>query len=345
MDTMKRENWSSTRRREWRRWISFVALAIMVCLSDGGASAEQASGVTAVRIGYTKLRISLPIFVAEQLGLFRKHGIDAKLEAYDTGQPLGQALVEGKIDVGGYFGFPISFNGILRTKRPLLFISLQQEDRVNRISFFLRKKTAPGQKPQIASIKDLRGKRVGILPTIVYKATLEALLRKYGVNPSEVTIQMVEPSLEPQLLASGGVDALYTIDPAATAAIASGVAEIVDPNRSESADLYGEPFPFGSFYISKQWAEANPALTSRIADALDEAIVYINAHQKEAKESLRPYLPAAYHSQIPLYGPALYLTTAQSKEEDVARLARKFKEIGVIPQEIDVTGTVYHVKP
>jgi NitT/TauT family transport system substrate-binding protein len=296
-------------------------------------------------MGYAKLRISLPIFVAQERGLFRKHGIDAKLEMYDTGQSLGQALAEGKIDVGGYFAFPISFNGMLRTKRRLYFLTLQQEDRVNRISFFLRRKTPPGQKPQITSVKDLKGKRVGILPTIVYKATLEALLRKSGVDPASVTIQPTDPMLQAQLLASGGVDALYTNDPAATGAIAAGIAEVVDPNHSESAALYGEPFPFGTFYISQEWAAANPALTRAIAAALDEAIAYINGHQVEAKETLRPYLPPVFRGQIPLYGPASYLTTAETHEEDIAKLARKFKEIGVVPQDVDVKGTVYHAAP
>lgn len=311
----------------------------------GAPSPEPAPTLTAVRMGYARLRISLPIFVAQERGLFRKHGIDAKLEMYDTGQSLGQLLAEGKIDVGGYFAFPISFNGMLRTKRRLYFLTLQQEDRVNRISFFLRKKTPPGQKPQITSVKDLKGKRVGILPTIVYKATLEALLRKAGVDPGSVTMQPTDPMLQAQLLANGGVDALYTNDPAATGAIAAGIAEVVDPNHSESAELYGEPFPFGTFYVSQAWATANPALTRAIAAALDEAVTYIDGHQAEAKEALRPYLPPMFQGQIPLYGPALYLTTAESREEDVAKLARKFKEIGVVSQDVDVKGTVYHAAP
>jgi NitT/TauT family transport system substrate-binding protein len=324
---------------------ALCAAAPRASRSQSGAAGAPAPGLTAVRMGYARLRISLPIFVAQQRGFFRKHGIDAKLEMYDTGQSMGQALAEGKLDVGGYFAFPISFNGMLRTKRRLYFLTLQEEDRVNRISFFLRRKTPPGQQPQITSVKDLKGKRVGILPTIVYKATLEALLRKYGVDPASVTIQPTDPMLQAQLLANGGVDALYTNDPAATGAIAAGVAELVDPNHSESAELYGEPFPFGTFYVSQEWAAKNPALTRAIAAALDEAIAYIEGHQLEAKEALRPYLPPVFQGQIRLYGPAHYLTTAESREEDVAKLARRFKEIGVVSEDVDVKGTVYHATP
>ena len=52
-------------------------------------------------IGVSTLRISLPVFVAEQHGLFAKHGIDAEVRRYDTAQPLADELGAGRIDAGG----------------------------------------------------------------------------------------------------------------------------------------------------------------------------------------------------------------------------------------------------
>lgn len=43
-------------------------------------------------IGISLLRISLPVFVAEQHGLLKKHGIDAEVRRYDTAQPLADEL-------------------------------------------------------------------------------------------------------------------------------------------------------------------------------------------------------------------------------------------------------------
>src|SRR5476649_2908425 len=51
-----------------------------------------------IRIGYSRLSISLPIFAAQELRLFQKNGVNPQLEMYENGQALGQALVEGKID-------------------------------------------------------------------------------------------------------------------------------------------------------------------------------------------------------------------------------------------------------
>lgn len=59
-----------------------------------------------VTIGYSQLRISLPIFVAAERGLFAKHGLAVTLRPYDTAQPMVQALAEGKLDLAGYSALP-----------------------------------------------------------------------------------------------------------------------------------------------------------------------------------------------------------------------------------------------
>jgi ABC-type nitrate/sulfonate/bicarbonate transport system substrate-binding protein len=312
--------------------LAFSAMAL--------APATRAWAAEPVRIGYSRLRISLPVFAAQELGIFQKNGVDAQLEMYDNGQTLGQALVEGKIEVGGYLATPISFNGILRTGRKMYFVTTMLEDQQHRVSFLLRRKPASGSEPTIKSIADLKGKKVGIFPTFAYKATLEALLKTHGVDPADVTIQQTEPQLEPQLLASGGVDALYTIDPAATAAIASGAGELIE-SEVEAPQVFGQPFPFGTSLISKDWADANPELTRRIVRSLDEAIVYIDAHPREAKAFLRKYLSQVYQSQVDLYADALFLTSADSTEEMFTKIASEYRSIGIITRDIDLRGAIY----
>jgi ABC-type nitrate/sulfonate/bicarbonate transport system substrate-binding protein len=304
-----------------------------------GASAEDS-----VRIGYSRLRISLPVFAAEELGLFQKNGINAQLEMYDNGQSLGEALVEGKIDVGGYLATPISFNGILRTGRKMYFVTTMLEDQKHRVSYLLRRKPAPGQQPTIKTIADLKGKKIGIFPTFAYKATLQVFLKKYGVDPADVTVQQTDPQIEPQLLASGGVDALYTIDPAATATIALGIGELIEP-EAEAPLLFGEPFPFGQALIGKDWADAHPDLTKRIVKSLDEAILYVNAHPKEAKQFLHKYLSEVYQTQIDLYPDALYLTSAETTDEIYTRIEKQYRALGIITQDIDLHGAIYHGSP
>lgn len=64
--------------------------------------ASPAPGGERIRVGYSRLGISLPIFAAQELGLFQQNGVNPELEMYENGQTLGQAPVEGNMDVGGY---------------------------------------------------------------------------------------------------------------------------------------------------------------------------------------------------------------------------------------------------
>jgi NitT/TauT family transport system substrate-binding protein len=332
-------------------WISATALLFAPetgCRKVSGASEGDADGhplpSEQVRIGYSRLAISLPVFAAQELGLFQVNGVDVQLEQYDNGQLVGQAVLEGKIDIGGYLATAIGFNGVLRTGHRMYFVTAQLEDQQHRVSYLLRRKTPEGRQPEIRSVADLKGKRVGIFPTLAYKAILEALLRKSGVDPGSVTIQQTDAPLQPQLLASGGVDALFTIDPAGTAAISSGAGELVGA-EVESPQLFGEPFIFASELISKEWADAHPDLARRVVKSLDEGAQYVNAHPKEAKAFLKKYLAPVYWPQINLYPDPLYLTSADAKDEFYARVASKYLEIGVIPKPIDLTGAVYHGDP
>src|SRR4051812_31419489 len=124
-------------------------------------NAASRSQQTHLEIGYSALRISLPIFVAQERGIFAKHGLVVQLRRYDTAQPLMQALAEKKIDLGGYTALPISYSAIIRSHEKLVFITAMIEDHDHRISYLLRKKTPNGGLPLIKSIADLRGRRIG----------------------------------------------------------------------------------------------------------------------------------------------------------------------------------------
>ena len=70
-------------------------------------------------IGYPSLRIALPVFVAQENGYFKEQGLNVMLEEYQTAQPMMDALVSGKIDIGGFCALPITFGAIARSKTGL----------------------------------------------------------------------------------------------------------------------------------------------------------------------------------------------------------------------------------
>lgn len=324
-----------------KKSLSFLAVVIILLfVSCDNSKQTNNGGLKEVEIGYSRLRISLPVFVAKEKGIFEKNGIDAKLTMFETAQPLMQALVAGKIDVGGYTALPITYNGMIRSKKELYFVTTMEEDSLHRISYLLRKKRENGQSAEIGSIEDLKGKTIGILPTSAYKAWISEILRANGVDPEkDVVIQQIAPPQQLQALKSGGVDALFTNDPAATTALVSGVAESIN-NFVEVPKYIMSPFPFGSFNVSKEWGDQNPELFLGIIKSLNEAIDYIESHQKDAKLSMQPYLPEQFKDDVLKYPDVEYDRTDESDDAVYIEIAKRYFQMGIISEEIRLEGLV-----
>jgi NitT/TauT family transport system substrate-binding protein len=313
---------------------ALIALAVVAGLLGGG-SGPAWSAPAKVTVGYSKLRISLPIFVAAKHGYFADEQLDVTLQSFDTAVPLMDALVAGHLPMGGFTAFPITFNSMLRSGTPLYFVGLLQEDSEHPISMLLRKKGAA-----ISGVADLKGKRVGILPTIAYRKWLEVVLQKNGVDPATVAIIDVQPALTASSLESGAIEAAFTNDPAATACLRKGVAELVTP-EALVPKYFGSPFPFGAFNISKAYADTHPDVVKRIVRALNRAVDFVNANPADAKAAMRPFLPEEQRQFVAFYPDALFVRSDKVDGAVLKKMAQSLLDLGIIKQPISLDGLLY----
>jgi NitT/TauT family transport system substrate-binding protein len=283
-------------------------------------------------IGVSQLRISLPIFVAKEKGLFKKNGLDVSFVYYNTAQPLMQSLVEGKVKLAGYTALPIIYNGMQRSKKELLFLTTMVEDDKHRISYLLKKKGST-----ITDIKSLEGKKIGILPTIAYSAWVKEILKVNGVNIDKTTITPIAPMQQGQSLANGAVDALFTNDPVATTVIDKNIGELLSQDV-DCAKYIANPFPFGSFNVDKKWADSHPKELDKVRKSLNEAVEFVNSHPQEAKLLMKNHIPDAFKPYVSKYPDALYLKTYESSDKIFNDIAEKYLEIGIIKKPMKLDG-------
>ncbi len=273
--------------------------------------------VRAVIVGVSSLRISLPVFVAAQRGLFAKHGVDVVLRPFDTAQPLPDELAAGRIDAGGYVAFPILF-GPTAPAPHLRVLTAVVEDAAHPLTWLLVKKGSG-----LHGTAALRGRKIGILPTVAYKQWLEAVLRHDGVGLDEVTVLPIAPGLEIDALERGGIDALFTGDPMATSALSRGVAEPAT-DTPDVPRVLGDPFLFGTFAVTEQLATSKPALAHGLRDALDEAISILEADPAEGPRSMAPYVRESERPFVERYPRTRFLRSSQvgrDQLESALRLA------------------------
>lgn len=312
------------------------AIAVLLCsLVVGCAGDEAASGASssAIEVGYSALRISLPVLVAQDRGLFRRRGLDVTLKRYETAQPLVEEVLDGRIDAGGYAALPIVLTAAARDGSTVRLATALVEDEAHPISYLLRAKGGGA----IASIGDLRGRRLGILPTVAYERWAAAVLRHAGVDPASVTIVPIAAPQQAQALASGGVDGLLTNDPMATAAIARGVAEPLGDAAPVPRALAGE-LVFGSFLLSPALVRDRPAIAAALVAALDDAIAAIDADQAGARRILQPFVRETERPFVDRYPDARYRPSRALDDAALAREVAAMQRVGILDRSIDVRG-------
>ncbi len=307
-------------------------LIILVILAIGIIvfSTKDQTTDNSVTIGYSALRISLPVFVAQEKGYFKEEGLNIKLERFDTAQPLIDALVTGSIEAGGYTALPIAYSAMLRSKTPLLFTTALLEDKDHRLSYLI----VPNKTPGDFTIKNLTKKKVGIRPTAAYKAWFTEILKHYAIDPYNVEVTPIDPSLELTALQSGQVDALFTNDPVATTVIQKGVGRLLSGDI-ETIETFGSPFLFGSFNIRKDFAIAHPETANKIAHALDRAIIFITDHQAESKQLLTQYLAPTQAPFVSFYPDSLYQTSLSTDRVQFQHTTDTYYDLGLIPEHIN----------
>lgn len=334
-----------------RRLVVVLAISAAACARTEPAPAETPAPIT---IGYSALRISLPVFVAQERGLFRAHGLRVTLRRYDTAQPLVEEVLDGRLDAGGYAAIPIvlTASGLTRSRHsrsapdgsdhvapPLHLATALIEDDAHPVSALLARR-GDGAPTRVA---DLGGCRIGILPTVAYRKWLEAVLRADGVDPATVHIIPLPPAQQLQQLDDGAIDALFTGDPMATAAIARGLGHSLAPAPVPHA--LGGRVLFGSFLLSTELTQQRPRVAARVVAALDDAIAIIAREGRATYATMTPYVRGAERAFLTRYPAPLFidsrsLTPALLRSE-LALEAR----IGIVEHAIDASDWIQRGTP
>ena len=182
---------------------ALFAIALILSIASAKDSWGQAQTLTAF---YTAHVVSMtPMWIAQETGLFKKHGADVRLVFIGSG-PLGTtSILAGEVDIGIIGGFaPI--RAFLSGAKNLVIIGQSKTYMVGSIV---------GRK-EIANVQDLKGKRLGIdrigsNPDMYTQASLA----RFQIDPLRDLsyLQLGSTSQGIPALKSGAIDAFTTSSP------------------------------------------------------------------------------------------------------------------------------------
>ena len=237
--------------------------------------ATGAHGQDKIRVGYGSLSTSYAaIWVAGEARLFHKNGIDAEV-LYLESALVRTALLTGDIAMGGMSGTTMAAPR-LQGADPILIASFSNSLQYRLVA-----------RPDIRTVADLKGKRVGVAGFgLGAHRGAQIMLAKLGLNP-DTDVTMLQIGGDPTRLAallSGTIDASVFNPPLHKRAAEAGMrvlANIEDMGFSVQAS---------ALVTTDRFTKKNYDLTRRAIRSIIESIHLIKTNPEITKRSIRKYL-------------------------------------------------------
>ncbi|MEV8593388.1 ABC transporter substrate-binding protein [Streptomyces sp. NPDC052013] len=325
-----------------RTAVAASAAVLLAPLTACGGSAEAGDGSTiTVTVGYQSKTINTVTAgtLLRSLGSFEKqlralddgHTYKVEWQDYATGAPITAQMTAGKIDIGSMGDFPLLINAARgqQLNRPTRLVSVTGYNLRGGLNTVV---TAPDS--GLASLKDLKGRKVSTSVGSAADGTLVRALQRAGLDPGKDIEKLnQQPAVGASALAAGSADALsqFVAWPGLLA------------HQGKAKALYdGAQLNLPTFHgvtAREDFAKRRPAVLEAFLKAQAEATDYLNdqpvaAAEKVAEATGLPaevvYLYNGAHG-IATFDPAIrpQLVSALKQDVPILKSARLTGDVDV----------------
>jgi NitT/TauT family transport system substrate-binding protein len=235
----------------------------------------NANSAAPVRLAYSSISGAMgPLWVAHDLGIFNRHGLDVQLLYIGGGSVATQALIGGDVQF-----VRLGANSVIQASLRGAGIKMIGNT-INTLVFSLM------SRPEIQTAKDLKGKKIGV--TRLGGSTdfaLDLALKKWGFKRGS-DVAVIQTGGMPQLLGAitaGIVDAGVVSPPTNLSAAKLGLKELVDFGE------IGIVYPNSPLATSQQFLDRNRTTALRVLQAYAEGIHRVKTDKEGTMKVLARY--------------------------------------------------------
>jgi ABC-type nitrate/sulfonate/bicarbonate transport system substrate-binding protein len=243
------------------------AVVLLLLAWSGAASAQTkmtiATGVDPVFSAY---------YVAQQEGLFKKHGLDVRINTGPSGSAMVSFLINGQIESA--FGSEIA--GVSNHNLDPNVVVVAQATRLVRWIAIVGR--------NIDTLDQLKGKKIGVARGSGGEVFWLALIDKLKLNAADYTVVNVEAPEMVAALERGNIDAYAVWEPWVTRGLAAvkNTKVLKDQENILEQGVY--------IYMNLGWIKKNPEQAEGFVRALVEATDVINKDRKRAAKDVSDFL-------------------------------------------------------
>ncbi len=309
------------------KWQRFLLISLCFSVIISLLHCKKVAGE--INIGYLEFSSNLPLFVALEKGFFKEEGLVVNPIKLGSTNEAMNALIVGSLD--GTVGNGLSTLFAIWQNSPdhfkLYLPCVETLDHF--VAHLLVKKDSP-----INTIEDLKGKKVGTYEGSSQLMYLKLFFQNFLDPDKDISIVQVGTQMQVGALDAGQIDALFTLEPYASVALAKGIAQdlIINPRVKYILN----PFPAGANTFSTKFIDNNPGLVKKMYNAFAKASDFILSNEDEAKELLVKYTPldeeTALYSNVYEW---LQIEASSQYGPAIQSLADMMFEFGILKQKVN----------
>jgi NitT/TauT family transport system substrate-binding protein len=249
-----------------------AVLGLTAC--GGGSSSDNSSGPTVkIMVGGIDKQIYLPYHLAQDLGLYKKYGVNVELSTEQNGGVgAEEAMASGQVDMSGaWYIHAVDFQS-------------KGKDVINLVQL----SGAPGERVMctpdsgVHSAADFKGKTVGV--TDLGSGTDELtqfLASQHGISKDQYnTVAVHAGSTAIAAIQRKSADCVMTTQPTVGALTSMNLANTaVDLATTEGASkALGGAWPAAGLLARADWVKSNEDAVQKVVNALVATMQWINTH-------------------------------------------------------------------
>lgn len=257
-----------------KRYPLVFCLSVMTCLcllSIPSYSAQtEKTKLTYLEPG--RYLIKLPVILASAAGYFSEEGLDVDVRIA-PGQRVYEALLSGDADF-----IAVSYGSMMKIN--------QQGKAVHSVANITRNCLFHlVAQPDIKSLQDLRGKRIGV-PKVGEEVTavIRAALKRAGMDPDK-DVKWVSVGIEGTMVAAmkrGELDAVGAVGEWRDHLLraVSGTHVLIDYSNAKDLERYlgAKTYPLAHVQMTEEFIKKNPETVQRVVNAVIKSLRFINTH-------------------------------------------------------------------
>jgi NitT/TauT family transport system substrate-binding protein len=231
--------------------VALLFVALWTTAATAGAAEKPAPPLRPVRLVAPPFLTSAPFFVADELGLFAREGLDVEFVELPGSPSSLPALAQGQIEVAGMMVAPALFNLAGRGAQVKIVAARTYESKQGCIGAAIMARRGLPSEARLDTPATLRGLRLSTDRTGASYFYVGLFLDAAGLELDDLEVFDVPAPARIDAFRRGRLDIAPALEPTLTQLLDSGAAEIWVPGRELAPDFQYTFLLFGPTFLTE----------------------------------------------------------------------------------------------